>query len=329
MAHDIRRRDIQVGVEKAWHELTVVVPEITADNCGIIWPMSKQRLFLESKIPTDYFICVSDDDGLPIGSPVTKRYTVIPNDKIWLAVTTALKGTEHRIVSVGTCSDRQRGWISVKLDDGFVAANRKTQSVLNVLWGHGGVMNFIAKSGFTIVVCRNTYTMALQERGDFTLRQKHVGDADLRLLNMKDAIEAHAATVTFFMESMNSFHKRQVSHSEAREFFAGFVVEDFDPQKSKVSTRSQNMYRRLYQLFYSGAGNNGENGADLFNATTDYYSHEYAGGRKDAQRQFESSEFGGGQDRKQAVFELLSGNKVTGLGDYNDCVKRGTLVLSA
>lgn len=51
-------------------------------------------------------------------------------------------------------------------------------------------------------------------------------------------------------------------------------------------------------------GNHGRDAADLFSAVTDYYTHESSSG-EDKQRQFVSSEYGAGLQRKQDFFAVL------------------------
>ena len=333
MPAEIGYRDIQVAPEDiglAWHGLTTLVPgEITADNCGILYEMTKQPLFLPDGKATPHFGIVSMDDGKMVGNPVSGRYSIISNRMIWDSVIEAMNGTAHRMVSVGTCSDRERGYISVKLSDEFMAAERKTMSTLNILWGHGGCMNVIARVGFTVVVCRNTYNAALSEKnGDFAFRIKHVGDVKIQLDGMRDAIEKYWNTVAAFKQAMDTLHAQPMVKDDASKMFAGFIVDKVDDE-IEVSARAKNQYEELTFLFSKGKGNKGETAADAFNAGTQFYTHGAATSELAAIKQFETSEFGTGQDRKEELLTVLLGQKARRVGTYEDCVKRGALVLSA
>ncbi|MFA5714265.1 MAG: DUF932 domain-containing protein [Candidatus Paceibacterota bacterium] len=327
MAAEIYERDIQVGTEMAWHRLTQVVPEITTDNCGILYPMEKQPLFLPSGIKTPHYVTVSLDDGLPIGPTVSEKYALISNGDVWCAVQEALEGAHHKITSVGTVCDREKGFISVELNEDFLAAGRQTQSRLNILWGHGGVSTVIAKSGFTMVVCGNTYNMALKESGDFSFKIRHTGLAHLKIDDMKIAIETHFGVQEEFMLALNEFQEQSVSSGDALKFFAGFVVGKEKEKDTEVSTIAFNQYMELHKLFHRGAGNEGKNVADVFAATTDFYTHGFADSEVSMQKRFVSSEFGTGQKRKEEVFKLLTDRKVPRVGDYDECVRRGEKVL--
>jgi len=124
---------------------------------------------------------------------------------------------------------------------------------------------------------------------------------------------------------MEEFANTPCNEETARKTIAGFLVRDDDAEK--VSTRSQNTIDRITQLYKGGAGNRGENHCDLFNGITDYYSHESSGGGN-RWKQYESSEFGMGQNRKVEAFKLLRGETVPKLGNLATVQKRGESILA-
>jgi len=329
MAHEIQYWDSQVGIDMAWHKLTTVVPEVNRDNCRILYPMCLKPLFWDKDgepQSTGFNIIVAEDNNRQIGEPVSDKYSLVSNSQIWDAVELALGNTSHQIVSVGTVCDRSRGFISIKLSDKFMAASRDTESVLNVIWGHGGVLPVIARTGITVVVCNNTFNMALSRRGDFNFRVKHIGDTEVKLDNMCQALDAHFRTVEQFQAEMDKLAQQSISAPDANRFFAGFVVDEA-PKDNKVSTRSQNMYNELYNLFHSGKGNHGRDLSDVFNSVTDFYTHGAAESKVDMPSRFESSEFGTGATRKVEAFQVLTGAKVPRIGSYNEVIQRGETVL--
>lgn len=326
MAAKIFNRDIQVGLEQAWHNKTVIVPKIEKANCGIVYPMELQKLHLPNGNPTEHYTVVSLDDNMSIGDTVKKGYKIISNEQMIDMVESALGGTTHKIVSVGSLCNREKVFCSIKLSDDFVAGKRETKNVLNVLWGHGGVFGVTARAGFTVVVCANTFAMALRQKGsDFRLNLKHTGNTEVKIENMQKAIEAHYGVISEFKAAMDSFDSQAISKVDAKRLIAGFMVRDTD-EVEKVSTRTANSIDRINTLFCNGAGNKGETVCDLFNGFTDYFSHESSGG-EDRIKQFAASEFGTGFRAKTEAFDLLSGKDVPKLGDRNTVSKRGERVL--
>ncbi len=326
MAANIQTRDVQVGVELAWHKLTHVKPSIDRSNCEIIYPMHKEQLFAGNVAPqpTDFYMVVCADDNKPCGSPVGPDYTLIDNGSIWDMAQNALGGTAHTIVSCGTVANRSRGFISVKLDKNFIAAGRDTESVLNILWGHGGKCSVIARTGITVVVCANTLAMALSRRGEFNFNVRHTGQALTKLEGMSKAIDAHCGVTAEFQKAMSEFVAQPCKVDLARQVFTGFIVRDENPDE--VSTRAENQIDELVTLFRTGKGNTGKDFADVLNAGSDYYTHSSSGG-ENRWKQFESSEFGMGNRRKIELYNLLRGQNVPELGDLASVIKRGERVM--
>lgn len=334
MAANILTRDIQVGTEMGWHGLTKIEADINKGNCGIVYPMAKRQLFIpngDELIPTEHYSIVSLDDNLPIGNPVKKGYKLISNEQFMDMIEKALEGTSHKIVSVGSIGDREKVFCSVKLSENFIAAGRDTESVLNVLWGHGGVASMGYRTGFTVVVCANTYAIALREGKTKLEKQKHTGNAELKLENIGLAIEDHVGVAAEFKRAMDDMAGTSISKTDSRALFAGFLVRDFDKLEGEVPTRTENTISRLQTLFNNGAGNGGANRADVFNAFTDYYTHESSGGEESETgnrwKQLESSEFGSGFNRKTEAYDLLRDIKVPKLGDMTEVLTRGEKVL--
>ncbi len=361
--HNIKETDVQTWIEMAWHGLTNVVKSITRENAGICYPMEKRGLYLQvgerfERVP---FHVITAADNKPIGNPVGDGYALVDNCRMFDRVQEALKGTKHTLVSCGSVGNREKVFLSVQLDKEFIAAGRKTNSVLNVLWGHGGTLGVIAKTGITVVVCGNTQQIALAERGEFTFKFKHTENVDNKLLGMEKAIEQHVGVVAEFTKAMRDCAATPCKVETARQIFAGFLVREdrmktaektrakfeialaeartkgasgdtikiLEESKSRdVSTRTINIVDTMQALFGDEKrGNKGANMADCFNAITDYYTHDSSGGN-DKWKQFESSEFGQGAVRKSEAYDLIARDKrVAGLGTLAETIKRGDRVL--
>lgn len=306
MAHNIQKRDTQVGIEMAWHKLTQVVPQIDETNAGILYPMYIAETYFKTpegvEVESNGRQIVTADDNLPVGRPVGSDYKLISNKEIWDAIQEGLSGTQHTIVSCGSVADRSLGFVSVKVADNFIAAKRDTQNVMNILWGHGGNKAVTARSGFTVVVCQNTFNMAMAEKSDFKLSLRHTANANV--LDLSKAIDAHIGVAAEFKLAMDKLDSVDVKQSEARKIFAGFIAGGETPETKSGITRFTNTLDRIQELFVSGKGNAGRTMADVFNGVTDYYSHESTGGT--AWKQFASSEFGSAAVRKTDFFEVLS-----------------------
>lgn len=328
MSHEIQERDIQTGVEMAWHGLTKIEEVITRENSGIDYDMGIVPLYIigpdGTPVETEHRQVVSFDDNLPIGKPVSEAYCLISNGRIWDMVEESLKGMKHQIVSVGTVCDRSKGFITVKLDEAFQAASRNTEPYFNVLWGHGGNLALVARSGIIVTVCANTFAMNLGRKGnDLNLSLKHTKNALTRIEGMEKAVEAYAGVMAEFRLAMDSFEQQECNEEKAQKIFGGILAPATFERELKVSTRTVNTVNRLTELYRGGAGNSGKNLADVFNAATDYYSHESSGG-ENRMKQYVSSEFGAGQRMKEVFFDTLGDEDL-----LEATVRRGEKVLLA
>jgi hypothetical protein len=312
MAHNLQSRDIQTGIQQAWHGLTNIVESITRENSGIDYDMDIVPLYIMapdgSTLETPHRQIISLDDNLPIGKPVSDSYCLISNSRIWDMVNSALGGMKHEIVSVGTVDDRSKGFLTVKLDDAFQAASRNTEPYFNLLWGHGGNLALYARSGFVVTVCQNTFNANLGRKGkDLNLSIKHSRNALDRIEGMEKAIESHYGVVAEFKNAMDSFEAISCDEEKATKIFSGFLTPDLFEKTEKVATRTINTVNRLVQLFNGGAGNRGKNLADVFNSATDYYTHESSGKiGENNEKQFVSSEFGSGNRMKGEIYNILN-----------------------
>lgn len=305
MAHNIQQRDIQTGVEQAWHKLTNVVSAVTEDNVGILYPMEIVQCY--HSLPSGEMgksngrQIISLDDCLPVGSVVGADYKLIQNREIWNEVQSALAGTGHRIVSAGTVGNRATGFISVKVCESFQAARRLTNTVLNVLWGHGGNRSVSYRTSATVVVCQNTYNLALADKARVSIRHTRSGNIG----DLGREIDAHVGVTAEFRMAMDSLDSQPCSTPRAEAMFAGFLGTKADSMGQTGRTKLATSLGRLSRLHRHGAGNDGKTMADTFNAVTDYYSHESAG-IVTPWKQYVTSEFGTAGTRKQEFMKAIS-----------------------
>jgi hypothetical protein len=302
--HNIQNRDIQTGVEMAWHKLTNVVEQVKEENVGILYPMDIVQCY--HSVPSGMAESngrqiVSLDDCLPVGSVVGADYKLIPNREIWDEVQLALAGTGHKIVSAGTVGNRSTGFISVKVCESFQAARRLTNTALNILWGHGGNRSVSYRTGVTVVVCQNTLNLALRDKARVSIR--HTRSANIGDLGRE--IDAHVGVTAEFRMAMDSLDSQPCSTPRAEALFAGFLGTKADSMGQTGQTKLKLSLGRLSRLHRHGAGNYGQTMADCFNAVTDYYSHESAG-MVTPWKQYVASEFGTAGARKQEFFEAIS-----------------------
>lgn len=336
MAAHLESRDVQVGLQQAWHGQTVVVETVTRETA---FPFEIERLPLlmanDTPLPGwSYFRC--SDDGLPAGVPVSDTYVAIGNERFWEIVQNAVGGAGAIIESAGTIFDRARRFITVKLNteaDEFKVGERDFKNRFSLLDSIDGSTNLYGVNSSTCVVCANTFQMVMGDHsGEFRFKLRHSKNLVPAIENMEKAIDSFVGVAAQFKHALEQANSIPLETPDARALFAGWVAKD-----AGLSSRAYNTVGRLTELFKSGAGNRGETLLDAFSAVTDFYSHESSGGNDQPGfrvKQNLSSEFGSGRNKKIDFFSNLFTAKKKENPEFNaprfkELVGNGRIVLTA
>lgn len=332
MSHEITEIDQQEGTSMGWHNLTKVKAVILLATCWLAqWDVRKRPLFRKLADGTEQTtdaceVVCTDDEKIIIGKPLdATSYTLLTNKGFLAIVQSCLDKIRGACVaSVGSVCRRGRIFVSLQIPqmESFIAGGREFRPYLNFLSSHDKSCPFVLNLGTVCVVCNNTFNMNLSDRDENTLRIriKHTAGMAAQLEDVPSIVDAYFASVQKFSEVMNHLAAIPVTEEAAKEFFAGLLTDKMDKaEKTKgelaeLSTRRTNQINRLAELFKTGKGNKGENLSDVFQAVTDYYSHENSGNvssedSADKFKQVASSEFGTGQTMKAFAFAVLQDDK--------------------
>lgn len=324
MSHKIGEYDKQEGIKQAWHGLTHVRQNIGVDDNWLTkWEVSKQPMFNPDGSPSEWTRVTCSDNNIYIGKPVHQdTYSLITNRQFLDIVNDALLSVKGaKIDSVGSVCDRGRVFVSVSIPDlpEFRAAGREFRAYLNFINSHDQSSPFAVNASNVCVVCDNTFRYNLQDTNNkvFRVVVKHTKNANDRLQDIDQMIDAYVGTQVRFKHLMDSLHSRPVSPSMARNFFTGL----HSPVIAEPSTQLLNKVDELQSLFRSGRGNRGETLADVFSAVTDYYTHQ-SSRSSNPWKQIESSEYGYGATMKTNAMEILTDHE-----EYNKTLYRGQRIL--
>lgn len=332
---NITNIDRHEGTRQAWHNKTIVKAIIRlAESWLAQWNLVKSPLFSSDGSQTEFceLVC-TDDRKIKVGKPVhCETYGLIDNPEFLRIVQDSIDLIPGATVeSVGSVCDRSRIFVSVSVPQikELSAAGRTFLPFLNFLSSHDMSAPFLVNMSTVCTVCDNTFRANLhsEEAGKglkaFKVRVPHTKNASKALANIPGLVDAFCGTARRFGAIMETLGNEGIARQEARAFITGSLFTGdvmtaskliaSRPEKSalELSTRRTNQIDRISDLFVSGAGNRGETKADLFSAFTDYYSHESSGGRENAWKQVESSEFGAGQNAKEFAWQALQSRDST------------------
>ena len=311
MAHRIEENDKQEGLKQAWHGLTTIREGMSLDKNWLReWDVVCVPVFLEGgkRIPFEQIVC-SDNPELLIGAPFNpETYKPITNADFLKMIGDAVSGTGHKLTSIGSVRNRGRTFASFEIEklEAFTAGGRQFMPYLNFGNGHDKSSVLWANTSNICTVCDNTFTFNLfavenKESQGMKLRTRHTVNATARLPEMSKLVGEAIGVQREFAAAFESLATIQVGIDSARKVFAGFVNA---PDQSVLTDHSEKVTNRLSELFKSGRGNKGQTRADMFQAVTEFYTHENSR-RKDAQAQFMSSEFGDGLRRKHEFWDIV------------------------
>jgi hypothetical protein len=303
--------DMHQGIEMAWHNMTIVDANLNNDTDYMNFWHAVPTAMMVNGIDTGYKLCVaSDKPSLFIGKPYTDSYSLLNTHEVMALVKGAMVGIDLKLVSCGTLNGRSKWYKSYELPS---TIGRKDHKSYITLIGSIADRQTVTQIGMSVtkIVCANTYAIALTEmnaafRSGDGVKIKHTKNAAFKLPKIADYIEQVAGASTEFFSILEKLENTPVKDDSAKAIFAGFLGNG-----EEMSTRKVNTIDRLMILSKTGLGNGNGSLGDLFNAVTDFYSHESAGG-DDRMKQWESSEFGSGMEKKQEFLPLISnaGNRM-------------------
>lgn len=331
MSHEIQQFDKQFGLSQAWHGLTEVREDLALDNEDFYlsqWDVKEAHahFFVDdeeikmisgsgersSRAATDCEgekgeaenVCKKlyipmEEGNLSVSGVYGDSYTPLSNEKFLSIIKASLDacGLPYTVESVGSVFNRRRTFVSIPLHglEDFKTGEREFKAYLNFQNSFDGSCAFLANTSNVCTVCNNTFSANLREGGALIKHTKNMLD---RLENLPEVIAEAINVQKEFANDFLTLHSLEVREDHAKALCIAFL------SKAKLSTRGFNTSERLIELFNTGKGNAGKTYADLFSAFTDFYSHESAGG-DDANKQFVSSEFGSGADKKREAMQFL------------------------
>jgi len=306
MAHEITSIDKQQGTFQAWHGLTEIIENLSLRNNWLRqWDVTPRKMTLIDGTETPYSMLVASDDAkIQIGVPFADSYTPITNAMFLDVLGESTLGIDGlNLDSVGSVCGRGKIFASFKISEGNrTIGNRTFETYLNFGSSHDKSAPFWFNTSNTCTVCANTFRINLtaeKSKDGLAGKVRHTKNATIGLGNVSAIIEKAMGAQAEFNAIFASLDSMPSNEDNAKQIFAGFIGKG-----EEMATRSANQVDRLTSLFSTGKGNRGETLGDVFSAVTDYYSHESAG--DDRMKQFVSSEFGSGAEKKDEFFSLLA-----------------------
>lgn len=328
----IHQRDFMTSTPGAmWHTHRTETSAIDLRNpaqCALAaWDVKPEKLYLPGNIESGLSMLVCTDDGKPIGKDYFDKekkkmvfvrqsfnpdtYSPFPNSEflgVVEQIISALQGlgVKYEIATTGSVENRNRVFVSIRIleNENFKIGHREFLAYIDCLNSFNKSCNVTFTNSNVCVCCANTFRMALRDdSGAFRVSIPHRKNMKGVLQDVPKLIELAFKGNENFKNTLRRWSSFPMGATDASNVFAAFIGGGDD--ETALSQRSLNMVEKLGELFKKGKGNAGETALDAFQAATEYYTHFSAGDSKDVMKQFESSEFGNGADKKTEFFDCL------------------------
>lgn len=287
MAHKIGKIDLALGtVERdasepqSWHGLENVTESLNVQNCALR-KMDIQRGEVKitvqgAEYPAPLIVpCIAHplETGKLhfLGRPFDpSSYRLFDNREFLDFAGECFKaaGMDDSLSFVTTLYDGARMTLSRRLPEADFkdAHGHEVASYINLLNSVDGSWPVFANVSEIRTVCYNTATANLMEGGASC---KHTPEALSNFIarfpdTLAEALKAHEGSANDYLAMADI----PFSMSQAESFFAALVG------TAKLSTRAYNVVKEsLMPLFIRGRGCYGQTAADVYNAVTEYYTH--------------------------------------------------------
>ena len=289
---------------KPWHGLgTPVSDDMTPlqmmEAAGLNWKVEKVDTFFEAggqKFPTGRQALIRSSDH-KILSEVGKGWNPVQNREAFEFFTDFVANGDMMMDTAGSLKDGRIVWALADVKDGFTLfGGDEVRGYLLFsnphIYGNSIDVKFVLER----VVCNNTLTMALNEKGQPSVRVNHRAEFDAE--RVKEILGLSHRRVENFKEAAEFLGSRNYQEQDLTQYF-GQVFGTSNKEDKDLSRTAE----RAVELVETSPGANFKPGSwwNIYNAVTYLTDHEL--GRSDDNR-MTSAWFGGNAKRKTEALNL-------------------------
>lgn len=279
MSHEISiqngRAEVFTAGAPAWHNLGVNVSdavnwEAAAKLAHLDWQVIKNQLEFAGN-PVNAWGLFRGDNGKFLGTCGNMYEPIQYTDAFGMVDALLTEGAAH-YETAGALGDGQTIWTLARIPQEIRIAgtNDITKNYLLFVDYRQQGKSAIVKMVGTRVVCNNTLSVALSEKGNF-FRIPHNGNVQYKIEEAKRLVSVANKDVISLNEKFNALAKVKTTKSFIRKYLTSLFPE------VKESPVQQNKCEKILELFEDNDGNKipevKYTAWGLFNATTQYIDH--------------------------------------------------------
>ena len=316
MAHQVET--MAYAGELPWHGLGQKVednltPQEMIAAAGLDWSVSRRQVFVpqepghghtEGTLTTqEYGMLVRDSDNFILG-PCGKNYVPIQNEEVFSFFDKFVKEGDMTMGTAGSLNHGRQVWGLANIKQGFkLPGGDEVQGHLLISHPHQWGKSLTIMFTPIRVVCNNTLTMALGQKGD-RFRMPHVKAFDA---DVKQSAELALGLASKQLESFEEQSKFLASKQYTDDKFDQFLAQLFQPALLPNVDRTQfnRTCETVHEIVYTQPGHKMSEGSwwSAVNAVT-YFADHKAGRSRDAS--LSSAWFGPRAATKRRALELAT-----------------------
>jgi phage/plasmid-like protein (TIGR03299 family) len=281
------------------------------------WTVSKRQLSIEINGVyqlVDAYGIFRDDNNVLLGS-VGNQYTPIQNVQAFDFVDSLLESADGaHYDTAGVLFNGERIFVSATIPYSIApdrAPDDKSHCYLMFETSHDGSLSATAKLTTVRVVCNNTLSMALNQKGFGTLKVRHSTGGHEKLEKAKTLMTGVTQSVETLKEKFNKLANRKIdkTHTTA-------IMNKLFGKEWKDSTQKRNQVERIATLFDSNDNNafpeTKGSAYSMLQSITNWVDHERSvrktdklNGLSESQVRSQSAVFAGGDAYKSNALEVV------------------------
>jgi phage/plasmid-like protein (TIGR03299 family) len=330
MAHNLMNRNGVTGMfcvgdrDAAWHRLGQRTPNAVTwaeaiQLADLNWEVVKKQLYFRNALGTvteaqGHMATTRSDDGAFLGI-VGDSYQLIQNREAFTFCDDLLaQANGAKYESAGGLGNGEQIWVMARIPDAdyIIDGGDEHKAYLLVATSHDGSMSYTAKLVDTRVVCQNTLTVALGERGS-AFRVKHTASAKSRMDRALEQLSEVKSTAILLKNKMLMLAETKLTRESTKAILDRLFPMPADEKAN--TTRRENTVREVLSLYAHNDANAFPSvkgtAYNLLNAITEYTDHvRTARGNgsepeKMAVARSESALFGSGATLKTQALDVI------------------------
>ena len=234
------------------------------------WGVTKKPLTCPDGYPTESFGIYRNDNNKWLGT-VTKSYEIMQNATLAENIIEASIDVTKKFRG-GHLFGGKKVYFQAELQN-IQIANDKIKRYVTVLNSHDGSSSVGFGFTNTVVVCQNTFHIAMKELGRF----RHSASAQQRVQLARTELKKMLDMESGLMENYKRMADAKISDRVTKRVIADlfkFSEEDFDKETKDFSTKKVNDLAKFSEILESELNSHGRTLWGLFNAVTWKTNHQ-------------------------------------------------------